>query len=136
MTHLWDTDTCVYYLNGNRTIARRAAERGLSNISVTGITLAELLFGAYSSQRVEANVARVNMLAEQLTVLRTVTIPVADHFGRNKAFLRQAGQLIGDFDILIASFAYAHNLTLVTNNFEHFSRLPNLRLENWAIASS
>jgi tRNA(fMet)-specific endonuclease VapC len=55
MTHLWDTDTSVYYLNGNEKIARKMTECGLSNICVTSVTVAELIFGAYNSQRIEAN---------------------------------------------------------------------------------
>jgi len=135
MTHQWDTDTCIYYLNGNPVIASKAVECGVPNICVAAITIAELFFGAYNSQRQEANIARVNELASQLTVLETITNPVAQAFGRNKAFLRQTGQLISDFDILIASFAQAHDLTLVTNNIEHFQRIPNLRLENWTVTS-
>lgn len=132
MTHLWDTDTCVYYLNGNTAIARKAVECGLSNICITAITMAELLYGAYNSQRVNANIARVNQLAQQLTVLETITLPVAEHFGKSKVFLKRIGQMVGDLDILIASFAQTHNLILVTNNIGHFQRFPGLRLENWA----
>ncbi len=135
MTHQWDTDTCIYYLNGNSVIARKAVKCGLSNICVSGITVAELFFGAYNLQHLDANVERVNKFVQQLIVLDTITISVAELFGKNKASLKRTGQLIGDFDILIASFALAHNLTLVTNNTAHFQRLPNLRLENWTVAS-
>jgi len=77
----------------------------------------------------------VNKLVQQLIVLDTIAISVSELFGKNKASLKCTGQLIGDFDILIASFALAHNLTLVTNNTAHFQRLPNLRLENWTVVS-
>ena len=47
------------------------------------------------------------------------------------AFLKQNGSLIGDADILIASTALVNNLPLVTNNVRHFSRIPNLSIQNW-----
>jgi predicted nucleic acid-binding protein len=41
--------------------------------------------------------------------------------------------MIGDFDLLIASFAIHHNMVVVTNNTSHFQPVPNLWLENWSI---
>ena len=32
---------------------------------------------------------------------------------------------------MIASIALRHNMTLVTGNTRHFSRVPGLRVENW-----
>jgi tRNA(fMet)-specific endonuclease VapC len=40
--------------------------------------------------------------------------------------LRERGQLIGDFDILIAATAVSLNEPLVTANQEHFSRVAGL----------
>ena len=45
-----------------------------------------------------------------------------------RAFLRRQGQLIPDLDLLIAATALAHDLTLVTRNRRHFSRILSLRL--------
>lgn len=42
--------------------------------------------------------------------------------------LRLRGELIGDFDILIAATAVTADMSLVTDNLEHFSRLPEVRL--------
>ena len=42
--------------------------------------------------------------------------------------LRMEGQLIGDFDILIAATALAEGLPLVTDNEDHFSRISELEL--------
>ena len=43
---------------------------------------------------------------------------------------RQLG-LFGDIDLFIAGIAVRHGLTVVTDNTEHFARLPDLPLENW-----
>lgn len=49
-------------------------------------------------------------------------------FGELKAQLRAQGQLLEDFDLLIAATALTHGLTLVTNNTAHFQRVSNLTL--------
>jgi tRNA(fMet)-specific endonuclease VapC len=53
------------------------------------------------------------------------------HLGELKAQLRQAGQLVADFDLLIASIALTEERTLVTNNIRHYNRIIGLNLENW-----
>lgn len=50
------------------------------------------------------------------------------------ADLQQRGELIGDADILIAATALEHNFVLITNNTNHFQRIPGLQLQNWLIA--
>jgi tRNA(fMet)-specific endonuclease VapC len=48
-----------------------------------------------------------------------------------KTQLRQSGQPLPDFDLLIASVALVENRILVTNNTHHYERIPGLQLENW-----
>jgi tRNA(fMet)-specific endonuclease VapC len=47
------------------------------------------------------------------------------------ALLYQEGQLISDADILIAATALQHNLVMVTENVDHFRRIPGLSIESW-----
>ena len=47
------------------------------------------------------------------------------------AYLKKDGNLIEDADILMAAIAIVEDLTLVTNNPNHFSRVKGLRLDNW-----
>jgi tRNA(fMet)-specific endonuclease VapC len=49
------------------------------------------------------------------------------------ATLRSNGTLIPDADILIAAIALAHDCVLVTNNTQHYQRIPEVELENWAV---
>lgn len=41
------------------------------------------------------------------------------------------GKPIGSMDLLIAAIALAHGLILVTHNMREFSRVRELRLEDW-----
>src|SRR4030067_3444219 len=45
--------------------------------------------------------------------------------------LYSIGQPIGVEDIMIASIALCNGLTLVSANTKHFSRVPDLKTENW-----
>ena len=45
--------------------------------------------------------------------------------------LRESGQLIGDFDILIGATAIVEGLPLVTNNLDHFNRIPQLDIVSY-----
>jgi hypothetical protein len=49
------------------------------------------------------------------------------------ALLYQEGQLISDADILIAATALKHHLVLVTENVNHFRRIPGLSIESWRV---
>jgi len=45
--------------------------------------------------------------------------------------LHQRGALIEDADILIAATALVHGFPVVTENADHFHRVPNLTVESW-----
>jgi tRNA(fMet)-specific endonuclease VapC len=47
------------------------------------------------------------------------------------ALLQLSGNIVDDIDLLIAGVAIENELTLITNNDKHFSRIPNLDIENW-----
>ena len=132
MKYLWDTDTCIYLLNGNSLIEEKLRSIGDKDICTTIVNIAELKFGAYNSSQVESNLRRIERLASILTVLNDFSNEIATIFAKNKAILRKDGIIIGDFDLLIASFALANNLIIVTNNIEHFRHIPNIKIENWA----
>ena len=132
MTYLLDTDTCIYWLRNRQSVRERVREVGWNQISICVITVAELYYGAYNSNRVTENLARAEFFIQNLPVL-----PLNDtalrRFGELKAELRRTGQPIADFDLLIASVALAESYILVTNNTRHYDRIPELQLENWAL---
>ncbi len=52
-------------------------------------------------------------------------------YGELRARLERAGQLIGGNDLLIAAHAIALGHTVVTDNEREFSRVKDLKVENW-----
>ena len=47
------------------------------------------------------------------------------------AYLWTRGQMIDVEDVLIGATALTRSLTVVTNNLNHFRRIPRLRVEDW-----
>ena len=130
MKFLLDTDTCVFWLRGREPVRHRLAVVGPEATGVSVITLAELRYGAACSARPEANHQAIDDFIAGITVLG-VDPEMARVFGDLKALLHKQGMLIEDFDLVIAATALTHSLALVTNNVEHFRRIPRLPLENW-----
>jgi tRNA(fMet)-specific endonuclease VapC len=55
----------------------------------------------------------------------------AHYYGPLRAHLEKQGTPIGSLDMLIAAHALSINCTLVTNNEKEFTRIPNLKINNW-----
>jgi tRNA(fMet)-specific endonuclease VapC len=124
-----DTDTVSYALRGVGRVGTRLLERAPSELCISAITLAELRFGAEHRRS-----KKLHALID--TFIRSVKVEpwsevVATKFGALAAALVRAGTPIGDFDAMIAAHALALDLTVVTNNTKHFSKVPGLRLDNW-----
>ena len=58
-------------------------------------------------------------------------MPVREEFGNVKGELLRKGVSIPDVDLMIATAALVHDLTLVTHNTADFQNIPGLRLEDW-----
>jgi tRNA(fMet)-specific endonuclease VapC len=130
MIYLLDTDICIYWLKNITSVTNKIQTIGWENICICNITVAELYFGAYNSQKVTENLTRAENFIQNIDVIALDNNAVKK-FGELKAELRKIGQPVADFDLLIASVAITKNYTLVTNNTRHYSRIYELKLENW-----
>lgn len=128
--YVLDTNTCIYWLKGKGEIRNKVEQVGADNLNMTIITLAELRYGAYNSQKVKENLKNIDNFLRKVKVL-PLNEETTDIFGKIKVDLRRSGQMIEDFDILIASITLSHGGILVTNNVEHFKKIDGLSYENW-----
>jgi tRNA(fMet)-specific endonuclease VapC len=131
MKYLLDTDTLIYWLKGNKSIEKKALAIGLEQQGYSVISHAELYFGAYNSAQKDKNLLAIQVVSKKLALVN-FNAESAQLFGMIKAELKQQGNIILDADIMIAAIAVSNRLTLITNNEKHFTRIPNLNLENWA----
>jgi tRNA(fMet)-specific endonuclease VapC len=117
-------------LNGDKSLKKKVKETGVFSLAISTATLAELYFGAYYSKRVEENLQRITAFKKHLTIFSD-SEKSAEVFGKFKSILKSEGNIIEDFDLLIASIAFTNNCILVTNNPKHFQRIKELQIENW-----
>src|SRR5262249_32562586 len=102
---------------------------GADQVCTSIVVLAELRYGIskVGSRR----------LAGQLTAILgglevfPLEAPADAAYADLRTRLERAGRPIGANDMLIAAHTLALDLTLVTDNEREFSRIADLRLENW-----
>jgi|SRR6185437_5919401 len=130
--YLLDTDTLIFLYKQNAGVVSKVQQIGTSIIALSVITVAEVLHGAYFSAKPQETLQATQNLISQFSVI-DLALAIADKFGSIKADLRRQGQIIADFDLLIAATALASGRILVSNNTKHFQRLTamGLLLENW-----
>jgi len=51
--------------------------------------------------------------------------------GKLRASMEKRGMITGAYDLQIAAHALSLNVILVTNNTKEFSKIENLRVEDW-----
>jgi predicted nucleic acid-binding protein len=132
--YLLDTDTVIYILKGHAKVTENLKAHLNDSIKISVVTYMELYYGAYKSQQVTTNAARVKTLGQAIEMV-PINAVVAEAFGMLKANLESASNRLDDFDLAIAATALANNMILVTNNTDHFSRIEGLRIENWTVPS-
>jgi len=130
--YLIDTDIIVFALRGDQRVRDRLATDVTEPRVLSVITYGELLLGAMRSTRSAENVASVRQIAKLYPVIE-VSRPIVEAFASLKTHLARQGQLLEDFDLLIAATALSLGCTLVTGNVRHFERVPDLTIENWVV---
>jgi len=126
-----DTDHCVEVLRGRLNIKEYVKPTDL--LFVTAITVGELIYGAWKSDRPEQNQKAVMKLLTTVTVL-PFDENAGHRFGRIKDKLRRRGLPIAEPDVQIASIALQYSLPLATHNQRHFSRIDGLDLVDWLVS--
>ena len=126
MTYLLDTDIVIYSIKGSETVALNIENHQKSPLALSVITYGELLFGAHKSKNRDSNLATVYRLREIFPVI-PVDNPVIQTFSDIKARSQKTGQIVADFDLLIAATALTFNMTLVTNNTRDFKKVKGLK---------
>lgn len=129
--YLLDTCICVFLFRNKYNIEKRLNQIAYKDCYVSEVTLAELRYGAYKSDRTEQNLDLIERFSEKVNVVPFVE--TIDFYAKEKNRLNKQGTPIEDFDLLIASAAVARKLTLVTDNLKHFKNVQGIVVENWAV---
>lgn len=131
MTFLLDTNICIALLKGkDRRLIEKMQEYTPTDFVLSSIVKAELLYGARKSQRVAENLAVLTQFFAQFDSL-SFDDQAAHVYGTLRAILERAGTPIGANDLLIASIAHVHDLTVLTRNYSEFHRVDGLKVAVW-----
>ena len=125
-----DTNTCIDFLrNLSESVRNRFLSIPLNEIKIPVVVKAELLLGAYKSNKTET-LERTIQFLELFEV-----IPFTDEMSYTYAEIRKEleakGNKIGANDLFIAATALNKKAILVTHNTREFIRIDGLHLEDW-----
>jgi tRNA(fMet)-specific endonuclease VapC len=126
-----DTDILVSLLKGDSDAIEKIKtleDRG-EQLSTTIVTACELLKGAYISSRSDENLVKVRDSISTLQVLE-LSLVACEEAAKIYKWLKEKGDLIGEFDILIAAITRSHDEMLVTRD-EHFRSIREFKIIKW-----
>ena len=132
--YLLDTCTLIEFNGGNPSVVKHVMEAGPELCCMSVISLHELYYGAYyaGEKKEEYYEREMKMIDKDLEKFSVLSLPEkAIGYAQIKNQLRKKGQLIDEFDMLIAGQALDENLIVITDNLDHFERIDGLKVENW-----
>ena len=128
MIHL-DTNIVIAYFNGSKMIMENI-KSNIDRISISSIVVAELDYGAKSSQNAKKNLEKMYRFIDVIQVVN-FDLECAKICGTIKSQLRSIGKPTGESDAMIASVAIAHRAAIVTANKKHFENIEGLKIQEW-----
>lgn len=130
--YLLETSTCIELLRGNEIVRQKCIEQN-QYCCISAITAIELLYGAYNAPEKyrEQELSKARLLIDYYTIVGVDDIP--EFFCSEKCRLEKIGNIIEDFDLMIGATGVIGDLTVVTHNAKHFSRIEGIKLEDWTL---
>ena len=134
MTFVLDTNAVSALMRGDAAVVARLAATERTDVAIPHPVVAEIAFGIERLPRSKRRAVlqeRFDLICSEIG--RAEWSDAVSHvYGRIKAALERRGTRIEDSDAAIAAHALAVDATLVTANVGHMTRIPGLRIEDWA----
>lgn len=130
--YVLDTNTCIYIAKKKpTTVFAKFSSTPSSEMCLSVITYGELLYGVHKSKHSKRSLA---ILKDFIAIINVISLnnEVAKYYGKIRASLSQKGQIIGNNDLWIGAHALSMDSILVSNNLGEFSRIEQLKVQNWA----
>jgi len=125
-----DTNTLIYYFKGMGKVKENLLAVPPFAIGIPSIVLFELYTGIAKSTNSQKRQKQLHHLVSLVNILPFGDVE-AKCAARIRANLELRGEPIGQYDLLIAATALAHNMTLVTHNIKEFSKVVDLKIVDW-----
>jgi len=127
MKYLVDSDYVADYLGARPNAIQLLSSFAKDDLSISLITYGAIYEGIHFGRDPQKTTDVFQRFLRSVVIL-ALTQPIMQRFARIRGALRRTGNIIGDFDILIAATAIQHNLTLVTRNIKDYQRIPHLTI--------
>lgn len=132
MKYMLDTNICIYAIKHKpEKVFKKLQKINPSDVCISSVTYAELIYGVEKSAAVERNRLALSMMLSNIEIMNFGVL-AATSYGMVRADLEKKGTPIGPLDMMIAGHAKSLGCTVVTNNVKEFSRVKGLKVVNWA----
>lgn len=131
MAFLLDTCTVSDYIKGDRSTIKRFRQEKPFDIYISTLTVFEIDFGLQLKPSLMKKISPQLEIIYRKVEIIDFSIDEAHSAAQIRKNLQLAGTPIGSYDLLIAATAQANDLKLVTSNYNEFSRIEGLEIENW-----
>lgn len=131
MKYLLDTCTVSDFVKGQANVLSRVKATPPHLIGVSALTRMEVDYGlALNAERARKLVPILDLFFSSVATLPFDEAD-AQAAAAIRASLKNQGQPIGAYDVLIAGTALARGLIVVTSNLGEFKRVGGLLVEDW-----
>ncbi|MBE9057771.1 type II toxin-antitoxin system VapC family toxin [Sphaerospermopsis sp. LEGE 08334] len=138
--YILDTNIVTLSQHGNSNIAQRAKVVEIANIFITTVTLEEQLKGRLAVISKSATKPELLPRAYQNLLITQRYFCQMNLLDFNEAAcecfkkLRQQKINTGTQDLRIAAIALVNDAILVTQNYQDFIKIPDLKMEDWTVS--
>jgi len=131
--YLFDTDAISQIIKKKPSLSfiKRLASVLPEHQFTTTITVGEMVYGAHKSSRPSYFIEKLDNLVWPFIQILSFDENAAKTYGKLRAEMEKKRVTLSEPDMRIAAIALYHELTLITGNTRHFSRILGLKLENW-----
>ena len=130
--YLLDTNIISYWMRGDPQLIKKIKSYSPSDLSLSTVTLAEIYYGIEKSPvKKKERRLKIEHIKSELDIY-PFNEQAAVKYGTIRAALEKRGKPISERDTQIAAIALANKLSIVTHNTKEFSRIPKLKVEDWA----
>ena len=130
--YLLDTNICIFLIkNTFPNLTNKILSSDSNELFLSSVSIAEMEYGASKSQNREKNRQALLDFCTDFNNIIDFTTEDTEAYGLIRAYLENEGKVIGPYDMQIAAQAMTRNLTVVTNNYDEFVRIPWIKVEDW-----
>ncbi|MCL2171712.1 MAG: PIN domain-containing protein [Defluviitaleaceae bacterium] len=136
MTYALDTNTISYFLRGEGNVRHffdkeiLQAGNPYAIPAVVAYEINRWLFYRPNTDKISLG-KEFNALFDNVRETAKMPLGVWEKAVEVYIELKNKGQIIGDADILIASYCIVNNFTLITRNISDFERIGGLKIIDW-----